>query len=187
MEKLKVTLRPQTAHKAKIQPFTNETKIIEVDKSKPHLAEIVKALKSKGVDSAGDIAKVADDIAQIKTAKDVEPNDIFRVDKQEIALSYELIPDIYTGVSGKDIPYRGWSITNYVDVQGFDYLSMINGSTSYSCYYDADKNPLGTMVSQTYDKVPEQAKYVRISNDSAAISKLSIKGGRFVIVSKNGG
>ena len=187
MEKLKVTLHPQTAHKAKIQPFTNETKIIEVDKSKPFIPAIIQALKSKGVDSTGDIAKVADYIAQIKTAKDVDPNDIFRVDKQEIALSYELIPDIYTGVSGKDIPYRGWSITNYVDVQGFDYLTMINGSTSYSCYYDADKNPLGTMVSQTYDKVPEQAKYVRISNESAAISKLSIKGGRFVIVSKNGG
>lgn len=187
MEKLKVTLHPQKTYKVEIQPFTNETKIIEVDKSKPFMPAIIQALKRKGIDSAGDIAKVADDITQIKTVKDLEPNDIFRVDKQETALSYELIPDIYTGVSGKDIPYRGWSITNYVDIQGFDYLSMINGSTSYSCYYDADKNPLGTMVSQTYDKVPEQAKYVRISNESAAISKLSIKGGRFVIVSKNGG
>lgn len=188
MSVIKVKLRAKPLHHVKLIPPGNaEQKIITVDKSKPFMPAIIQALKSKGVDSAGDIAKVADDIAQIKTAKDVDPNDIFRVDKQEIALSYELIPDIYTGVSGKDIPYRGWSITNYVDVQGFDYLSMINGSTSYSCYYDADKNPLSTMVSQTYDKVPEQAKYVRISNESAAISKLSIKGGRFVIVSKNGG
>lgn len=186
MKIVKVTLRPSKNYKVRLAKL-NGTRIIEMDKSKQFMPAIIQALKAKGVDSAGDIAKVADDIAQIKTAKDVDPNDIFRVDKQEIALSYELIPDIYTGVSGKDIPYRGWSITNYVDVQGFDYLSMINGSTSYSCYYDADKNPLGTMVSQTYDKVPEQAKYVRISNDSAAISKLSIKGGHFVIVSKNGG
>lgn len=40
------------------------------------------------------------------------------------------------------------------------------------------------MVSQTYDKVPEQAKYVRISNESNALSKLEIKGGRFVVVKK---
>lgn len=182
--KIKVRLRPQTTHKAKIQPFTNETRSIEVDKSKPFMPAIIQVLQIKGVQSDGNIAKLADDIAQIKTVKDINPNDIFKVNKQEVVLSYELIPDIYTGVSGKDIPYRGWSITNYVDVHGFDYLSMINGSTSYSCYYDADKKPLGTMISQTYDKVPEQAKYVRISNESSALSKLEIKGGRFVVVKK---
>lgn len=182
--KIKVRLRPQTTHKAKIQPFTNEKRSIEVDKSKPFMPAIIQALQSKGVESEGNIAKLADDIVKIKTVKDINPNDIFKVNKQEVVLSYELIPDIYTGVSGKDIPYRGWSITNYVDVHGFDYLSMINGSTSYSCYYDAAKNPLGTMVSQTYDKVPEQAKYVRISNESSALSKLEIKGGKFVVVNK---
>ena len=182
--KIKVRLRPQTTHKAKIQPFTNETRSIEVDKSKPFMPAIIQVLQIKGVQSDGNIAKLADDIAQIKTVKDINPNDIFKVNKQEVVLSYELIPDIYTGVSGKDIPYRGWSITNYVDVHGFDYLSMINGSTSYSCYYDADKKPLGTMISQTYDKVPEQAKYVRLSNESSALSKLEIKGGRFVVVKK---
>lgn len=182
--KIKVRLLPQITHKAKIQPFANETRTIEVDKSKPFMPAIIQALQSKGVKSDGNIAKLADDIEQIKTVKDINPNDIFKVNKQEVVLSYELIPDIYTGVSGKDIPYRGWSITNYVDVQGFDYLSMINGSTSYSCYYDAAKNPLGTMVSQTYDKVPEQAKYVRISNESSALSKLEIKGGKFVVVNK---
>ncbi|WP_109127660.1 hypothetical protein [Aggregatibacter segnis] len=182
--KIKVRLRPQTTHKAKIQPFTNETRSIEVDKSKPFMPAIIQVLQIKGVQSDGNIAKLADDIAQIKTIKDINPNDIFKVNKQEVVLIYELIPDIYTGVSGKDIPYRGWSITNYVDVQGFDYLSMINGSTSYSCYYDADKMPLGTMISQTYDKVPERAKYVRISNESSALSKLEIKGGKFVVVNK---
>ena len=182
--KIKVRLRPQTTHKAKIQPFTNETRSIEVDKSKPFMPAIIQVLQSKGVESEGNIAKLADDIVKIKTVKDINPNDIFKVNKQEVVLSYELIPDIYTGVSGKDIPYRGWSITNYVDVHGFDYLSMINGSTSYSCYYDADKMPLGTMISQTYDKVPERAKYVRISNESSALSKLEIKGGRFVVVKK---
>lgn len=182
--KIKVRLRPQTTHKAKIQPFANDTRTVEVDKSKPFMPAIIQVLQSKGIESDGNIAKLADDIAQIKTVKDINPNDIFKVNKQEVVLSYELIPDIYTGVSGKDIPYRGWSITNYVDVHGFDYLSMINGSTSYSCYYDADKRPLGTMISQTYDKVPEQAKYVRISNESSALSKLEIKGGKFVVVNK---
>ncbi len=182
--KIKVKLRPQTTHKAKIQPFANETRTIEVDKSKPFMPAIIQVLQSKGVKSDGNIAKLAEDIAKIQTVNDVSPNDIFKVNKQEVVLSYELIPDIYTGISGKDIPYRGWSITNYVDVRGFDYLTMINGSTSYSCYYDADKRPLGTMVSQTYDKVPEQAKYVRISNESSALSKLEIKGGKFVVVNK---
>ena len=182
--KIKLRLRPQITHKAKIQPFTNETRTVEVDKSKPFMPAIIQALQDKGVKSDGNIAKLAEDIAKIQTVNDVNPNDLFKINKQEVALSYELIPDIYTGVSGKDIPYRGWSITNYVDVQGFDYLTMINGSTSYSCYYDAAKNPLGTMVSQTYDKVPERAKYVRISNESSALSKLEIKGGKFVVVNK---
>lgn len=184
MEKLKVTLRPQTAHKAKIQPFTNETKIIEVDKSKPHLAEIVKALKSKGVDSAGDIAKVADDIAQIKTAQEIDPNEIYKVSEQEKALTFTLTHDIYTGASGKDIPYAGWSITNYIDVEGFDYISMLNGSVPYSCYYDKNKTPLGVMTSQKYDKCPPGAKFLRISNATAAMINLDVKGGNFVIVGK---
>lgn len=184
MEKLKVTLRPQTAHKAKIQPFTNETKIIEVDKSKPHLAEIVKALKSKGVDSAGDIAKVADDIAQIKTAQEIDPNDFFNVKEQEKTLTFTLTHDIYTGASGKDIPYAGWSITNYIDVEGFDYISMLNGSVPYSCYYDKNKTPLGVMASQKYDKCPPEAKFLRISNATAAMNNLEVKGGNFVITRK---
>lgn len=184
MEKLKVTLRPQTAHKAKIQPFTNETKIIEVDKSKPHLAEIVKALKSKGVDSAGDIAKVADDIAQIKTIKEIDPNDYFAVKEQEKALTFTLTKDIYTGASGNDIPYVGWSITNYIDIEGFDYISMLNGSVPYSCYYDKNKTPLGVMTSQKYDKCPPGAKFLRISNATAAMINLEVKGGSFVITRK---
>ena len=184
MEKLKVTLRPQTAHKAKIQPFTNETKIIEVDKSKPHLAEIVKALKSKGIDSAGDIAKVADDIAQIKTAQEIDPNEIYKVSEQEKVLTFTLTHDIYTGASGKDIPYVGWSITNYIDIGGFDYISMLNGSVPYSCYYDKNKAPLGVMTSQKYDKCPPGAKFLRISNATAAMNNLEVKGGKFVIVGK---
>ena len=184
MEKLKVTLRPQTAHKAKIQPFTNETKIIEVDKSKPHLAEIVKALKRKGVDSAGDIAKVADDIAQIKTIKEIDPNDFFNVKEQEKALTFTLTHDIYTGASGNDIAYVGWSITNYIDVEGFNYISMINGSVPYSCYYDKNKAPLGVMTSQKYDKCPPGAKFLRISNATAAMNNLEVKGGNFVITRK---
>ena len=184
MEKLKVTLRPQTAHKAKIQPFTNETKIIEVDKSKPHLAEIIKALKRKGIDSAGDIAKVADDIAQIKTAQEIDPNEIYKVSEQEKVLTFTLTHDIYTGASGKDIPYVGWSITNYIDIEGFDYISMLNGSVPYSCYYDKNKAPLGVMTSQKYDKCPPGAKFLRISNATPAMNNLEVKGGNFVIVGK---
>jgi hypothetical protein len=185
MTTIKVNLHQSAKYAVKVKPNNSaEQKVVTVDKSKPFMAAIIQALQSKGVESDGNIAKLAEDIAKIQTVNDVNPNDLFKINKQEVALSYQLIPDIYTGVSGKDIPYRGWSITNYVDVQGFDYLTMINGSTSYSCYYDADKMPLGTMVSQTYDKVPERAKYVRISNESNALSKLEIKGGRFVVVKK---
>ena len=184
MKKLKVTLRPQTAHKVKIQPFTNETKIIEVDKSKPHLAEIVKALKSKGIDSAGDIAKVSDEIKRIKTVSDIDPNEIYKVSEKETALTFTLTHDIYTGASGKDIPYVGWSITNYIDIGGFDYISMLNGSVPYSCYYDKNITPLGVMTSQKYDKCPPGAKFLRISNATAAMNNLEVKGGKFVIVGK---
>lgn len=184
IEKLKVTLHPQTAHKAKIQPFTNETKIVEVDKSKPYLAEIVKALKSKGVDSTGDIAKVADDIAQIKTIKDIDPSEFFEVKEQEKTLTFTLTHDIYTGVGGKDIPYVGWSITNYLEIEGFDYVSMTNGSVPYSCYYDKNKAPLGVMASQKYDKCPPGAKFLRISNATNAMNNLEVKGGKFVITRK---
>lgn len=187
MEKLKVTLHPQKTYKAEIQPFANETKIVEVDKSKPFMPAIIQALKSKGVDSTGDIAKVADDITQIKTIKDIAPQDFFEVKEQEKALTFTLTHDIYTGASGKDIPYAGWSITNYLDIEGFDYVSMINGSVPYSCYYDAAKNPLGVMTSQKYDKCPPGAKFLRISNATAAMNSLDVKGGNFVIVTKNGG
>lgn len=184
MEKLKVTLRPQTAHKAKIQPFTNETKIIEVDKSKPFMSDIIQALKSKGVDSTGNIAKVADDIAQIKTAQEIDPNEIYKVSEQEKVLTFTLTHDIYTGASGKDIPYVGWSITNYIEIGGFDYISMLNGSVPYSCYYDKNKAPLGVMASQKYDKCPPGAKFLRISNATATMNNLEVKGGKFVIVGK---
>lgn len=184
MKKIKVKLHPQKIYKAEIQPFTNSTKIIEVDKSKPHLAEIVKALKRKGIDSAGDIAKVADDIAKIKTAQEIDPNEFFKVKEQEKALTFTLTHDIYTGASGNDIPYVGWSITNYIDVEGFDYISMLNGSVPYSCYYNKNKAPLGVMASQKYDKCPPGAKFLRISNATAAMNNLEVKGGNFVITRK---
>lgn len=184
MKKLKVTLHPQKTYKAEIQPFTNETKIVEVDKSKPFMPAIIQALKSKGVDSAGDIAKVADDIAQIKTAQEIDPNEIYKVSEQEKALTFTLTKDIYTGASGKDISYNGWSITNYIDIDGFDYINMLNGSVPYSCYYDKSKEPLGVMTSPKYDKVPAGAKFLRISNATEAIANLDVKGGNFIIVRK---
>lgn len=188
MNTIKVNLRTKPVYHVKLIPPGNaEQKIITVDKSKPFMPDIVQALKAKGVDSAGDIAKVANDIAQIKTVKDVDLNDFFKVDEQEKMLTFTLTHDIYTGASGKDIPYVGWSITNYIDIEGFDYISMINGSVPYSCYYDKFKSSLGVMSSQKYDKCPPGAKFLRISNATAAMNSLEVKGGRFVIVSKNGG
>ncbi len=184
MEKLKVTLHPQTAHKAKIQPFANETRTIEVDKSKPFIPKIIQELKAKGVNSNGNISNIADDIKQIKGVNDIDPGEFFKVEEREKTLTFELTRDIYTGASGKDIPYNGWSITNYIDIDGFDYINMLNGSVPYSCYYDKDKEPLGVMTSPKYDKVPAGAKFLRISNATAAIANLNVKGGNFIIVRK---
>ena len=188
MSVIKVKLRAKPVHHVKLIPPGNaEQKIITVDKSKPFMSAIIQALKAKGVDSAGDITKVADDITQIKTIKDIAPQDFFEVKEQEKALTFTLTHDIYTGASGKDIPYAGWSITNYIDIEGFNYISMINGSVPYSCYYDKNKAPLGVMASQKYDKCPPGAKFLRISNATAAMNSLDVKGGNFVIVTKNGG
>ncbi|WP_230622468.1 hypothetical protein [Aggregatibacter sp. Marseille-P9115] len=188
MSVIKVKLRAKPVHHVKLIPPGNaEQKIITVDKSKPFMPAIIQALKSKGVDSAGDIAKVADDIAQIKTIKDIDPQDYFEVKAQERALTFTLTHDIYTGAGGNDIPYVGWSITNYLDIEGFEYISMLNGSVPYSCYYDKNKAPLGVMTSQKYDKCPPNAKFLRISNATAMMNNLEVKGGNFVIVSKNGG
>lgn len=188
MSVIKVKLRAKPVHRVKLIPPGNaEQKIITVDKSKPFMPAIIQALKAKGVDSVGDIAKVADDIAQIKTPHDIDPSEFFDIKEQEKTLTFTLTHDIYTGVGGKDIPYAGWSITNYLDIEGFDYVSMINGSVLYSCYYDQNKAPLGVMTSQKYDKCPPGAKFLRISNATAAMSNLEVKGGKFLIVSKNGG
>ena len=127
---------------------------------------------------------MADDIAKIKTAQEIDPNTLFKVKEQEKALTFTLTKDIYTGASGNDIPYVGWSITNYLDIEGFDYISMLNGSVPYSCYYDKNKAPLGVMTSQKYDKCPPGAKFLRISNATAAMNNLEVKGGNFVIVGK---
>ena len=188
MSVIKVKLRAKPVHHVKLIPPGNaEQKIITVDKSKPFMSAIIQALKAKGVDSAADITKVADDITQIKKIKDIAPQDFFEVKEQEKALTFTLTHDIYTGASGKDIPYAGWSITNYIDIEGFNYISMINGSVPYSCYYDKNKAPLGVMASQKYDKCPPGAKFLRISNATAAMNSLDVKGGNFVIVTKNGG
>ena len=188
MSVIKVKLRAKPLHHVKLIPPGNaEQKIITVDKSKPFMPAIIQALKRKGVDSSGDIAKVADDITQIKTIKEIDPNEFFNVKEQEKALTFTLTHDIYTGASGKDIPYAGWSITNYLDIEGFDYVSMLNGSVPYSCYYDKNKAPLGVMTSQKYDKCPPGAKFLRVSNATPAMHSLEVKGGNFVIVSKNGG
>lgn len=192
MSVIKVKLRAKPVHHVKLIPPGNaEQKIITVDKSKPHLAEIVKALKSKGINSAGDIAKVADDIAQIKTPHDIDPNEFFRVSEVEEDLSFDLTRDIYPHLSdnkANDIKNSGYGVTNYIDVERFDYINAEQANLYISYYYDKDKVYVSHVKLTKYDKVPQGAKYVRIGVGAFRIpDHIEIKGGKFVIVSKNGG
>lgn len=144
---------------------------------------ITSALQDKGVTSSGELSGFADDIRQIQALTSIEPNDFFKIATAEEMLVFDLVNGYYTDRNGGNIPYASWSITSYIDVEGAEYVSVQNGSL-YSCYYDEDKKPLGSMKMLTYDTVPENAKYLRISNETNALKNLKVKSGRFVIVKR---
>lgn len=157
---------------------------VEIDRLAPFMPDIMRSLRDKGVNPSGELGKLADDIRQIQTITDIDPNKLFKVINQEEMLRFDLVSGYYTDASGRDLAYQTWSITSYIDIEGAEYVSMLNGSVQYSCYYDSNKKALGAMKSPVYDKPPANAKYIRISNDTNTLKKLEVKRGRFVITSK---
>lgn len=157
---------------------------VEIDRLAPFMPDIMRSLRDKGVNPSGELGKLADDIRQIQTITDIDPNKLFKVIHQEEMLRFDLVSGYYTDASGRDLAYQTWSITSYIDIEGAEYVSMLNGSVQYSCYYDNNKKALGTMKSPVYDQVPVTAKYLRISNETNTLKKLEIKKGRLIITNK---
>lgn len=141
---------------------------------------IMAALQSKGVASTGNLADFAREIEQISTATKTEKN--YKIEKQETELSFGIIKNMYTDGKGGDIAYSGWDISTYIDIEGAEYISVTHNSHQYSCYYDENKKSLGSIKTAYYEKVPVTAKYVRVSNTSAALSQTKVMIGKVVVV-----
>lgn len=96
---------------------------------------------------------------------------------------YTLIPNCYIDSKspGAEIPYNGWSATDYVDISG---ASTIKANPSFSssgwnAFYDADKNWISAFsLSNGSDvNVPSNAKYIRVSNSTGAMNSLVLSSG----------
>lgn len=179
---LEISMRAQNELRGEVHHLQQQLDVI-TDNINAAKSAITTALQDKGVTSTGELSGFADDIRQIQTLTSIEPNDFFKITTAEEMLVFDLVHGYYTDRNGGNIPYASWSITSYIDVEGAEYVSVQNGSL-YSCYYDEDKKPLGSMKMLTYDTVPENAKYLRISNETNALKNLKVKSGRFVIVKR---
>lgn len=189
---LKIVLNPIIVQvKEVIKPTTDgktvrEIEVVrEIDGSeqlrKDFLAvqpDIIAALKEKGIISSGELLQLASDIRKISTGTIIEtsnPNIEQNISMKSEVLSYEIIPDSYIDTNGNEISYWGWDSTSYINVEGYEELEIENGDLSWSCYFDEEKNGLGT-VDTFYPNVPSNAKYVRISNDSSIFAALKVMG-----------
>lgn len=92
-----------------------------------------------------------------------------------------LIPNEYITLDGTIDTYNTWSRTDYIDIAFCNRLSV--KSTVYSPYnffYDSNKNPISsfniTLQSSTaFVNVPDNAKYMRLSNTTVGMENLVIK------------
>ena len=59
---------------------------------------------------------------------------------------YEIIDNSSIVISNGLIvtPYDGWSRTNYIDVSRFDKLNIEVFQATFNCWYDFDKNKIGS-------------------------------------------
>lgn len=85
---------------------------------------------------------------------------------EDIFIGVPIIANTYIDESGQEIPYGGWSSTDFIAIpDGADYIYR-NGSISssnYNAFYTNSKTFISFFGSASKDGVPTNAKYVRYS------------------------
>lgn len=90
-------------------------------------------------------------------------------------LFFKVIPDTYIATTGAEVPYNGWSSSDFVPVQNDKIIIVSRVRSTYNCFYDANKDYISGQnftvnEGTTTVTVPENAKYFRLSNTSAAMA-----------------
>lgn len=104
--------------------------------------------------------------------KDVELYDEFKTDVCEV--HPKLIANTYINENtGAQQNYGGWSSSDYIDVEGFNYIQVpypfSKSNYKYGAYYDKDKKRISNTASLT---IPSNAKYVRLSTTTGGFTNV---------------
>lgn len=100
----------------------------------------------------------------------VSPNGVEFSGGNEIIDIMEIHPKLIANTyidqnTGNQQGYNGWSSSDYIDVEGFNYIQMPypfrDSDYKYGAYYDKDKKRISNTASLT---IPSNAKYVRLSS-----------------------
>ena len=83
-----------------------------------------------------------------------------------------IIPDTYiSNTNGQEIPYGGWSSTDYISISGNEMSVDLVRDDIYNAFYDSEKHFISSF--NTYNMpitIPSNAKYVRFSLQTGNIS-----------------
>lgn len=78
---------------------------------------------------------------------------------------------------GREVAYSDWSSTDFIDVSGIEYISAFGVTGPWSCWYKADKTYLSNHeFNGAPVKVPDGAKYLRLSQSDAIMKNLIVTG-----------
>ena len=84
-----------------------------------------------------------------------------------------LIDNVYIATNGEEVPYGGWSATDYLDVSGHTSLYRNGGinNASYNAWYDENKVFISYFGSSQngIDIIPNNAKFVRYSSATGSM------------------
>ena len=95
-----------------------------------------------------------------------------------------LIPNSYIATTGAVVPYNGWSATDYIPINDSEKLLTITTPNSnggnYDAFYDENKtfitgSAFALVKGENLKAIPENAKYVRLSNTTANLEQTTVK------------
>lgn len=84
-----------------------------------------------------------------------------------------LVSNVYIDrSSGNEVPYSGWSATDYIDISGQTtvYRSGKIVGADYNAWYDSSKNFISGFGSGSADTVPANAAFVRYSQSTSIMA-----------------
>ena len=98
-------------------------------------------------------------------------------------VTIELIPNSYVTTTGVITEYSGWSRTNYIDCENYTQLYVTKTRSTpgaYNVFYDANKQfisnfYLGTDSNPITINIPQNAKYVILSNSDYIMEEIGIE------------